>query len=211
MLSGRLRSTDFGPDYGLLSERARDLQAEWTLQVSPRLSASLFASVEKHQRSMRNIRGFAASPDGSAGGPTFPLANEWEVRAHGTAIGWGGGLQARPLSWLELASSYRFIVTKEQDDIEFASTTALANVNSASPIPDRYPELRSRDQAIESTARIILRPNLALRLYYRYERSSIDDFHQTNLPVVVGRRVYLGHEDGDFDSSFYGADVQMEF
>jgi MtrB/PioB family decaheme-associated outer membrane protein len=211
LLSGRLRSQDYGPDYGLLSDRSRDLEAEWTLQVSPALSASLFGSLGKQRRSMRNIRGFASSPDGNAGGPSFPFSNEWATRTEGTAIGWGGGLQARPFARLELASSCLFLVTRDEIDLEFASLSALASPDFASPPPDHLPELRSRDTALESSARLILRPGLALRLYYRYERSTIDDFHQTGLPVVVGRRVYLGHEDGDFEASFYGVGLQAEF
>jgi hypothetical protein len=59
--------------------------------------------------------------------------------------------------------------------------------------------------------RIALHKSLGLRLYYRYWRSGVDDYHQTSLPTQIGRRVYLGHQDRDYAASFFGAAVQVGF
>jgi hypothetical protein len=71
------------------------------------------------------------------------------------------------------------------------------------------PTLRSRDHALETSLRVALRKSVALRAFYRYERSGVDDFHQTGLPTLIGRRIYFGHEDLDYQASFYGVALQV--
>ena len=143
--------------------------------------------------------------------PNFPYAFQWSTNASGDAIGWGGSLLVQPLRWLTLDARYMFLVTREDDRIAFADPGALASSDFVTPPPAHFPELRCRDQAIESSARIALTGNVGLKLYYRYWRSGIEDYHQTDLPTLIGRRVYLGHQDLDYSASFVGATVQVSF
>jgi hypothetical protein len=208
-LAARLRDDDYGSDYGLTSDRTGGIEADWTVQASPALSANLFVSLESHDRRMQTIRGFASSANGDAGGPNFPFSGQWGVHTRGDATGWGGGLNLHPLPWLELDTRYTFLVTREDQNLAFASTGALANVDFANPVPTSMPTLRSRDHALETSLRVALRKSVALRAFYRYERSGVDDFHQTGLPTLIGRRIYFGHEDLDYQASFYGVALQV--
>jgi hypothetical protein len=212
-ISGRLRSNTYGTNsqYGLRSDRSRGIDAEWSVQPSPMLAASAFVSLESHQRRMGSIRGFASSPDGNAGGPNFPYVYQWSTNASGDAIGWGGSLTVSPLHWLELDTRYTFLVTREDDRIAFTDLSALANPDIGNPPPGHFPELRARDHTIQTSLRIALSQAVGLKLYYRYWRSDIEDYHQTDLPTQLGRRVYLGHQDRDYSASFYGATVQVSF
>lgn len=210
-LSGRVRSNDYDADYGLRSDRLRGFEAEWTVQPTPAVSASAFVSLESHTRRMGSIRGFATSSNGDAGGPNYPLDNQWSTNASGDAIGWGGRLTVQPLHWLELDTRYTFLVTREEDRIAFTNAFVLANPDFSAPAPADFPKLRSRDQTVETTVRIALHKSVALKLYYRYWRSGIDDYHQTDLPTQIGRRVYLGHHDLDYAASFVGVAVQVAF
>jgi MtrB/PioB family decaheme-associated outer membrane protein len=215
-LTGRLRSNDYDSDYGLRSDRVRGVEAEWTVQPSPIVSASAFISLEAHRRNMGSIRGlvdpFGSSPsDGNAGGPNFPFSNQWSTNARGDAVGWGGRLTLQPLDWLELDTRYTFLVTREEDQIAFTNPLVLANPDFSTPPQADFPNLRSRDQAVETTVRIALNKSVGLRLYYRYWRSGVDDYHQTDLPTQTGRRVYLGHEDRDYTANFFGVAVQVAF
>lgn len=215
VLSARLRSDDYGPDFGLVRERTRDVAVEWSVQPSPRLSAYTFLSAERHARDMASIRGFATSPDASAGGANFRLENSWRVHARGSAVGWGGGLTARLLRSVELDSSYAFLVTRDELDTDTGGGIS-APVNAPTPVPRRLPELRSRDHVAQTSLRLELRSDLALRLFYRYERSSVDDYHQTGLPTLTPtpaapRRVFLGHEDRDYEVSLYGIAAEVRF
>ena len=211
--TGRVRTDDYGSDYGTRSDRARDAEVEWTVQPSPQVMASAFFSIGKNQRNAGSIRGFASSPNPDAGGPNFPFANGWSADGHAQATGWGGHFTLSPLEWLQLDTRYTFLVTREDDDVAFASTTALAATDpvSTKPIPTDFPKLRTHDQAVETSLRIAPRKSLALKLYYRYWRSDIADYHQTALPVLLGRRVYLAHQDLNYEASFFGATVQLSF
>ncbi len=212
-LTARLRSNVYGTSsqYGLRSDRLRGFDAEWSVQPSPTMAASAFVSLEAHSRRMGSIRGFATSANGDAGGPNYPYALQWSTNASGDAIGWGGSLTLSPLHWLQLDTRYTFLVVREDDRIGFADLGALANPDFVTPPPGHFPELRSRDHALETSLRIALRKSLGLKLYYRYWRSDVEDYHQTGLPTETGRRVYLGHQDRDFSASFYGATVQVSF
>jgi hypothetical protein len=212
-VTGRLRSDDYGSDYGTRSDRMRDAEAEWTVQPSPEVSASAFFSLAKNQRNSGSIRGFASSPNPNAGGPNFPFANEWAADAHGQAVGWGGRFTLSPLEWLQVDTRYTFLVTRENDDVAFASAAALAAPDSTStkPVPTDFPKLRTRDQAVETSLRIALRKSVGFKLYYRYARSEIDDYHQTGLTTLIGRRVYLAHQDLAYAATFFGATVQFSF
>ena len=211
--TGRLRSDDYGSDYGTRSDRARDAEVEWTVQPSPQVMASAFFSLAKNQRNSGSIRGFASSPNPDAGGPNFPLTNAWSADGHAQATGWGGHFTLSPLEWLQLDTRYTFLVTREDDDVAFASAAALAapDFTTTKPVPTDFPKLRTRDQAVETSLRIALRKSLGVKLYYRYWRSDIADYHQTALPTLLGRRAYLAHQDLDYEASFFGAAVQLSF
>jgi hypothetical protein len=208
-LAARLRSDDYGSGYGLTSDRSRDVEAEWTVQPSPALSANAFASAEQHDRGMQSIHGFGSSPNGDAGGPDFPLSNQWGVRSAGDAIGWGGGFNLHPMSWISLDTRYTFLVTREDEDLSFASPSALANPIFTTPVPDHLPRLRNRDHTVDTSLRLALRKSLALRFFYRWELSGVDDYHQTGLPTLLARRIYLGHQDSNYEASFYGVALQI--
>ncbi|HXZ84917.1 MAG TPA: MtrB/PioB family outer membrane beta-barrel protein, partial [Myxococcota bacterium] len=208
-LAAGLRSDDYGSSYGLTSDRTRNLEADWTVQISPNLSATAFGSLEAHDRGMQTIRGFATTADGNAGGPNFPFSNQWGMRSRGDATGWGGTLTAHPLSWIQFDTRYTFLVTHEADHLAFNSFAALAS--GAPPVPTALPTLRNRDHVVETSLRFALRKSLGLRFYYRYDRSGVDDFHQTALPTLVGRRVYFGHQDVPYEAGFYGVALQFSF
>ena len=210
-LAASLRDDNYGPGYGLTSDRTSGVEADWTVQASPAFSGDLFVSLERHNRDMQNIRGQATSANGDAGGPNYKFSNQWGVRARGDAVGWGAGLSAQPLHWLQLETRYTFLVTRDREHLSFASLSSLANPDFASPVPGTLPELRSRDSAVETSLRVALRKSTALRFYYRYERSDVDDFHQTGLPTLLGRRIYFGHKDLGYQASFYGLALQVSF
>ncbi len=212
-LTGRLRSNSYGTSsqFGLRSDRSRGIEAEWSVQPSPLLAASAFVSLEAHSRRMGSIRGFASSSNGDAGGPNYPYAYQWSTNASGEAVGWGGALTLQPLHWLEFDTRYTFLVTREDNRIAFTDLSALANSDFVTPPPGHFPDLRSRDHTLETSLRIALAKAVGLKLYYRYWRSQVQDYHQTDLPTQIGRRVYLGHQDRDFSASFFGAAVQVSF
>jgi hypothetical protein len=115
---------------------------------------------------------------------------------------------------IELDSHYAFSVARDELETETAGGPG-ATVNSAT-VARRLPALRSRDHAVETSLRVALRDDPGARVLHRYERSAVDDDHQTGLPTllptpVAPRRVFLGHEDADFEVSVYGIAAQLRF
>ncbi|HKA15165.1 MAG TPA: MtrB/PioB family outer membrane beta-barrel protein [Myxococcota bacterium] len=210
MLTGLVRSDDYDSSYGLQSDRTQNVQAEWSVQPRPWLSASLYSSLEEHRRRMANIRGFATSSNGHAGGPTFPLANSWSVNTDGSAIGGGANVSLRPAHWVELVSSYYYVETRERESLAFASLVALGNPVFGGPLPgDRLPTLLNRDHVVETSLRFEVAKWLGLKLFHRYERSTIQDYHQAGLATLIDRRVYFGHQDRDYQANLFGILVQL--
>jgi putative beta-barrel porin MtrB/PioB len=132
------------------------------------------------------------------------------MRSRGDAIGWGGGITAHPLSWLQFDTRYTFLITSEDDHLAFTSPIVLA-ASSGPPVPTVLPTLHNRDHVLESSLRFALTKFAGLRFYYRYNRSGVDDFHQAGLPTILGRRIYLGHQDGAYEAGFYGVALQVAF
>ena len=209
ILTGRIRSDDYDSAYGLKSDRTRSLEAEWSVQPRPWLSASIYGSLEAYKRNMGNIRGFASSANGDAGGPNFPFTSGWNAHADGSSLGCGSSVSLRPVHWVQLVSSYNYLETRERERLAFNSIDALANPIFGETPGNRLPTLRSRDHAIETSLRFEVRKWLGLKLYHRYERSTIDDYHQAGLAALIGRRVYFGHQDGDYQANFFGIAVQI--
>ncbi|HTO54582.1 MAG TPA: MtrB/PioB family outer membrane beta-barrel protein [Myxococcota bacterium] len=210
-LAARLRNDNYGSGFGLTSDRSRDVEADWNVQPSPIFSANAFVSFEHHDRGMQTIRGFASSSNGDAGGPNFPFSNEWGVKSNGDGVGWGGGFSLHPLQWISLDTRYTFLVFREDENLSFVSDAVLASQDPTHPVPDHLPRLRNRDHTLETSLRIALRKSTALRFFYRYDLSGVDDFHQTGLPTLIGRRLYFGHQDSDYQAGFYGIALQVGF
>ena len=186
-LTGRLRSDDYGSEFGTRSDRIRDVEAEWTVQPSPEVTASAFFSLAKNQRNSGSIRGFASIAGPERGPAELPVhATSGPATRTARPIGWGGRFTLSPFEWLQLDTRYTFLVTREDDKVAFSTNQALASYDFAStdPVPTDFPKLRTRDQAVETSLRIALRKSLGLKLYYRYWRSDIDDYHQTGLTDV---------------------------
>jgi hypothetical protein len=209
ILTGRIRSDDYDSAYGLESDRTRSLEAEWSVQPRPWLSASVYGSVEAHRRNMNNIRGFASSANGDAGGPNFPFTSGWSVHADGSTVGCGSSLSLRPVHRVELVSSYNFLQTREREDLAFNSLNAVANPIFGDQPGNRLPTLRSSDHVIETSLRLEVTKWLGFKVYHRYERSTIEDYHQAGLAALIDRRVYFGHVDGDYSANFYGIAIQI--
>jgi len=209
ILTGLIRSDEYGSAYGLQSDRTRNVEAEWSVQPRPWLSASLYGSFEDHSRNMGSIHGFASSSNGDAGGPNFPITNGWSVHADGSSFGLGSSLSLRPIHQFELVSSYYVLDTRERERLAFNSFDALANPIFGETPSNHLPTLRNLDHAVETSLRYELTTWLGLKLYHRYELSTIADYHQKGLATLIDRRVYLDHMDADYHANLYGIVIQI--
>ncbi|TMA30242.1 MAG: hypothetical protein E6J87_18690 [Deltaproteobacteria bacterium] len=214
ILTGFVRSDDYDSSFGLQSDRTRNLQAEWSVQPRPWLSASVCGSLEAHERNMANIHGILGGlpppppqSNGDAGGPNFPLPNAWNVNADGRSNGLGSSVSLRPVHRGEFVSSYNFSTTREREKLAFGSDAALATPGTSPG--DHLPTLRNLDHVIVTSLRFEVTKWLGLKLYHRFEYSTIHDYHQNGLTTLIDRRVYLGHVDRDYQANFFGIVIQL--
>ncbi len=64
---------------------------------------------------------------------------------------------------------------------------------------------------LETSLRWAFRGDLALRLYHRYQRSSIDDWSQAGLVARDDHRLFFAHQDERYEASIYGIALQKTF
>ena len=203
---------EFSADYGLERDRVVGVSVDWNYQPSPDLSAYLFASFERRKRVLSTIASLGPfSADPNAGGPVFPFANEWSATSVVRSGALGLGLRVRLRARVRLESDYVFSASREHLDYDFASAGALTPGLAAADAGDEFSSQRYRDHVLETSLRLVLREQLSVRLYHRYQRSSLSDLHQTGLVPVVAGGYFFAHTDEDFEVSVYGVSLQLRF
>jgi MtrB/PioB family decaheme-associated outer membrane protein len=221
-VAGRFRADEYGSSYGLESERAGSVSADWSYAPSQNFSAHLMGSWEHLERNQRNINDSLAgigSADGDAGGVLYPLANRWHIGSEQNSLFAGVGLTWRLLERVTLDLNYRVIHTRQRVDYDFASDGALFLVTGAQA-GRRFPNLETVDHVLESSLRVQLVEHLAVRVFHRYQRGELDDFQQQGLadPTLLSGAfgsgtgvLFLGHRDRDYSAHVVGATLQLRF
>jgi len=212
-LVGAYRGDDYGTDYGLRDARAWNANLEWSWQPSPRASAYLWYGFEARVRHQATINdSFALSSDASAGGPVFPFDLAWRLGSDAQVHSAGVGVRWKATSRITLQTDYALLDGREGVDYEFASASAIGTGVSPAQAGSHFPPLRYLDQAITTSLVVALTEHLELRLFHRFEDSSVQDFAQRHLePLSDPRALFLGHVDRDFSASLYGASLRLGF
>ena len=148
----------------------------------------------------------------SAGGALFPLANRWTWDSDAIVIVIGVGLTARPVTNLDFRLDYRFQRSDEVVNTRFdPAGGALPPLVVAAGANGRFPSLRQLDHVVETSATYRFSDAISTRVYYRYQYSSIDDFHQQGLVPVVNQNLFLGHTDDGYEVHVIGITSQFRY
>ena len=230
-VTGQLRDTDFGSEYGVQYERGAGASVEWNWQSSPNTNAYLLGSWEYAQRKTSSITGSFGAVDPNAGGPGYRLDRQWQVQSHQYSGLVGLGFRARISSRWTLETRYSLAFTRQQIDFDYATTLALANPSvSEGEAGNDFPLLETLDQSLETSLRYQISEFLALRVFYLYWYGKVDDFQQTGLddpelveqmccdpfdplapPPFGAGTLFLGHVDRDYSTHMIGATVQLRY
>ena len=72
------------------------------------------------------------------------------------------------------------------------------------------PDIVSRLQTLETSLKIRVGKDTALRFYHRYERAKFKDWHYDGLPLVLGNgeAVFLGAGPQDYAGNVFGVFFQ---
>jgi len=212
-LVGGYRGDDYGTNYGLRDATAWNANVEWSWQPSPRTSAYAWYGFEARSHHQATINdSFAVSSDAQAGGPVFPLALAWRLGSDERVHSAGVGARWKATSRVTLQTDYAFITSREGVDYEYASADAIGTGVSPAQAGSHFPPLRFTDHVLTTSVIVTLTEHVALRVFYRYENSSVQDFAQRHLePLSAPGALFFGHVDGDFAASLYGISLRLAF
>ncbi len=207
-----IRRENYRAAYGLRDRDSDHVNLQWTWRPRPTLETHVFYGFERRSSEMALINeNGSLSEDPNAGGPWFPLANQWTQRSRARTHNAGTRVRWRPHRRLELTVDYRLHHTKESLRYDFASAGALAFVTPAQA-GDHLSDLRYRDDVLLSEVRIELLEEASLRFYHRYQYSRVRDFAQRGLePNFADRGAVLAHVDGDYHAHLFGVMAQLRF
>jgi hypothetical protein len=142
----------------------------------------------------------------------LPPENAWSLRTRETTGAAGAGLRARPFARVSVEADYAFILATQELHYDYASDGALAPGVTSAEAGNDFPDLRTEDHVLQTSLRLELTDEVALRAFHRYARSAIDDFQQSGLQTgVIAGSYYLGHVDRDYDAHVVGATLQLRF
>ena len=213
-LAGRFRDAGLDTNYGLTHERTVGLDADASYLPSPRLDLRVFGSLEWRDRRLKSIVGFAsgiASGDFRAGGPAYPLSNEWSLDSELWSFSLGAGGRYRPIKKLELRLDYTYLHSREDLDYAYASTSALPNAVDTTSLPDHFQPLRFQDHVLDAQVWYQWTEWLETTLYYRLQRSTVEDFQQKDLRPRINQNLLLAHTDENFTAHVFGVSVGLRF
>ena len=207
--SARYVDNDYGAAYGRLDEEIAGLNLEWNWQPRPGASTYAYYGFQRVRNRMASISDDALAGSPNAGGPVYPLANRWEEESRDDAHTVGLGFRyAFPRATLE--SAYAWHHAPSRVSYGYASPGALAGgAAAAAEAGAGMPDMLFRQQTLETSLRISLGKDTALRLFHRYEHVRIEDWHYDGLPLVLGgEAVFLGAGPRNYSAHLIGVFYQ---
>jgi MtrB/PioB family decaheme-associated outer membrane protein len=212
-LAAKYRSNDYGAAYGTLEERMQGFNVEWNWQPRPRASAYAYYGFERISNAMALINDDPAgylSGDANAGGAVYPARNRWEEQsrddAHLLGLGFSYGFGPATLD-----AGYSYMYSPYRTSYSFASPDAIVGGTLAAPgAGNSMPVINFRQQSLQSSLRYSVSRTVAVRLYYRYERVTFDDWHYDGLtPAFFDQAVFLGAGPRNYSVSLAGVLLQV--
>jgi len=212
-VSGKYVDNDYDAFYGRLGERKSALNLEWNWQPRPGASTYAHYGFERVKNRMAQINDSAAgwaSGNPAAGGPAYPLANRWEEESRDDAHVLGLGFRYA-FARATIESGYTYMYSPYRTSYGYASSGALAGgAAAAAGAGDGMPDILFRSQALETSLRVKLGRDTALRFYHRYERARYEDWHYDGLPLILGtgEAVFLGAGPVNYSTNLFGVFFQ---
>ena len=214
-LAAHLELRDYHTSYGVTGTRIAEVNLDTSIQLSPRLTAHGFASYEWRDRRMATINGaigLGQSTDFTEGSRRYPLSNRWTWDSNFSGMTLGVGLTATPVPRVALRADYRFQRSNEDIDTAFdRSGGALPPSTDPATARSRFPSLSQTDHLLDASASYAWTDTITTRAFYRYQYSTIRDFHQRGLQPVINQNLFLGHVDDDYSVHVVGATWQFRY
>lgn len=225
--------------YGITGHSLRSANLDLNYQPSPRQNVYAFYSYQLGRLRQHSIssQGGAAVTIGATtplgvitpanaieigqapGGPVFPLLNAWTVRSTDRNHLAGFGLKQEFGKGVILNLDYTYSLSRTRIGYTYNVGGAI-NAANAAFAGDRMPDLATDINYLDASLNIPLTPRISTRLFYRYQKEHIRDWHYRNLdttPVVPGANanavptvLMLDAGPDDYRVNWFGVMVQYK-
>lgn len=222
-------------DYGRTRRGQRSANLDLSYQPSPRQSIYAFYSYQLGKNRQASIAqaGTAVTigqvtslgtvtPDnaveiGSAPeGPTYPLLQAWSLDSEDRNHVLGAGLK-QELGKASLNVDYTYSSGRTQIAYDYIVGGAISAANAVFA-GSGMPDLAIDIDYLDASLRYPLTERLSVRVFYRYQKEHIRDWHYQNLdttpvvgsPAALPTAVILDSGPHDFEVNWYGVMMQIE-
>lgn len=235
-MSFQVKETDFpDSDYGRTRRGLRSVNVDVDYQPSPRRSLYAFYSYQMGRNRQGSI---AQSPTGvtigqvtalgtvtpanaieigsAPGGPVYPLLLAWTLESVDRNHVVGVGLK-QELGKASFNLDYTFSSGRTRITYDYTVGGALSAANAVFA-GKGMPDLAIDTDYFDASLRYPLTERMALRLFWRYQKEHIRDWHYQNLettpvvgaPAALPTAVILDSGPRDFEVGWYGIMMQIE-
>lgn len=194
-LSAGLRGdwNDYGAQIGRQAYDRSGFHLQWEWQPSPLTRASVHYGADRTRLRMANVADVVFGPDGSLGGPDYPLNARWWVYDKQRNRTAGATLDHR-FGPVRVDVNWNLIDARGLTGYRFDSPVALAYFEDglAGVRSGSFPLMRYRVDSLALGLSFALSPRFSVRLFDYYERGHVDDWHYRGLDTarVIDHRVY---------------------
>jgi hypothetical protein len=225
--------------YGLTGHSLRSANLDLNYQPSPRQNVYAFYSYQLgrlRQHAISSQGGAAVTIGGTTalgtvtpanavgigpapGGPVFPLLNAWTIRSTDRNHLAGFGLKQEFGKGVILNLDYTYSLGRTRIGYAYNVGGAI-NAANAALAGHRMPDLATDIGYLDAALSIPLTPRISTRLFYRYQKEHIRDWHYRNLattPLVPGANanavpavVTLDAGPADYRVNWFGVMVQYK-
>ena len=184
---------------------------QWEWQPSPATVASAWYGYDRSDLDIANVNDLAMDADPTLGGPTYPEANRWWVddrqRNH-----YAGANLTKRLGRLTLDAAWDWSYSRGTTGYRYNSAGALTLPTLDPLLTGQFQPMIHRTNALTVGLTIPLHRRVTLRLFDRYQRGRLFDWHYLGFEdgQVMDHRVYTDGGPADYSVNMVGALLEMQ-
>lgn len=198
---------DYDAEIGRQRYDTLGFTVQWQWQPSPTTGASLFYGYDRARLGLANINEINDSgSDPTLGGSTYSEVGRWWVDDEQRNHHFGATFNKR-FGRVRLDASWNRIDARGTTAYRFTTPAALAYFQDAERVPgNRFPDSDYRVDSITLGVTIPLMQRVALRVFDRYERGRISDWHYAGFDSgrVFDHRVYADGGPEGYSANLFG-------
>ncbi len=184
---------DYGAQIGRQAYDRTGFDLQWEWQPSPLTHASVHYGADRARLRMANVADVLFGPDGSLGGPDFPLNGRWWVYDKQRNRTAGATLDHR-FGPVRVDAGWSLVDARGLTGYRFDSPVALAYFVDGldGSRSGSFPLMRYRVDSLTLGLSFALSPRFSVRVFDYFERGRVDDWHYLGLDTarVIDHRVY---------------------